>query len=186
MENMNDMDAYIAHKRKNMYLNWNRVLPTNELLWDRWEKAKFLNMGENTSIYDSSVVMGNIEVGANTWIGPFTVLEGINDSISIGDYCHISAGVQIYTHDTAKYVLTNGACDFEKGAVTIGSNTYIGSDTIIAKGVTIGDHCIVGANSFVNKDIPSYSIAFGSPAKLLGEIIIDGNEVTYKYYEAYV
>ena len=46
---------------------WNRTLPFSELLFDRWEKAKFLKAKNGTSIYDSSYVFGNVSIGKNSW-----------------------------------------------------------------------------------------------------------------------
>lgn len=179
MSNINDelkSQLFGLHKslRDSINSNWKRVLPFNEEFTDRWEKAKYLGFGENTSIYDSSIVMGNITVGKNCWIGPFTLLDG-SGVLSIGDYCHISAGVQIYTHDTVKWVLSRGKQNYERSKTSIGDCCHIGSLSIIKQGVTIGDHCVIGANSFVNRDIPCYSIAVGSPAKIIGHVSIDEN-----------
>src|SRR4051794_33935448 len=55
---------------------WQRSLPLQELLSDRWERAKELGFGEGSSIYASSYVYGTVHVGAGTWIGPFTLLDG--------------------------------------------------------------------------------------------------------------
>ena len=51
--------------------------------------------------------------------------------------------------------------------VCIGNNVWIGENVCILLGVTIGDGCIIGANSVVNKDIPKDCIAVGSPAKVI-------------------
>lgn len=56
--------------------NFGRTVPLGDLIFDRWEAAKFLQFGEQTSIYDSSLVLGDVKVGRDTWIGPFTVLDG--------------------------------------------------------------------------------------------------------------
>ncbi len=154
--------------REEINKKYNRTLPIGDYLSDRWEKAQFLNFGKNTSIYDSSLVMGNVKVGKNCWIGPFTILDGSGAELSIGDNCDISAGVQVYTHDTVKRTTLN--LNIEKGSVSIGSNCYIGPNSVISKGVHIGNNVIIGANSFVNKDIPSYSKAYGTPAKIVGNI----------------
>jgi carbonic anhydrase/acetyltransferase-like protein (isoleucine patch superfamily) len=180
----NELFTELNELRKSMKAEYNRVLPSNELLFDRWEKAKLLNCGENSSIYDSSVILGEVSIGKNVWVGPFTLLEGINGKLSIGDYCNISTGVQIVTHDTVENVLTSGRTPAATGDVSVGNNTYIGGHTIITKGVTIGHHCVIGANSLVNKDIPDYSIAFGTPVKVMGKVLIDENDqVTYEYYK---
>src|SRR5215218_4042343 len=55
---------------------WQRNLPLADYLVDRWEKARRLGFGAGSSIYDSSLVLGHVKVGENTWIGPFTVLDG--------------------------------------------------------------------------------------------------------------
>ena len=56
--------------------NYNRMLPFGDYLIDRWEKAKFLGFGEGTSIYDNVLVIGDVKVGKNTWIGPNVILDG--------------------------------------------------------------------------------------------------------------
>lgn len=148
-------------QKRNLF---NRVLPVNELITDRWEKASFLGFGKGTSVYDNSYVFGNVKVGINTWIGPFTILDG-SGVLSIGNNCSVSAGVQIYTHDTVKWANTGGKAEYEYAETIIGDNVYIGPNSIIAKGVTIGDRCIIGANSFVNKSFPDDSKIAGTPAK---------------------
>lgn len=144
-----------------------RSLPFGDYISDRWEKARLLGFGEGSSIYDSSLVLGDVKVGCHTWIGPFTVLDG-SGGLQIGDYCSISAGVQIYTHDTVKWATTRGAANPETEPVTIGDCCYIGPHTVIAKGVSVGDGCVIGANSFVNLDMPAHCRAWGSPCRIVG------------------
>lgn len=148
-----------------MNAEFNRTLPFGDYVSDRWEKADLLGFGEGSSIYDSSHVFGDVTVGRNCWIGPFTVLDG-SGGLSIGDNCSISAGVQIYSHDTVQWAVTGGQADYEKAPTRIGSNCYIGPNTVIAKGVTIGDGCIIGAGSLVLTDIPAGSKAYGAPCKI--------------------
>lgn len=176
------LDALIAERRLAMHRNWNRVLPSNELFFDRFEKASFLNAGDGSSIYDSSVVMGNVIIGKNVWIGPFCVIEAMHGSIEIGDNCNISSAVHIYSHDSVFSVLTTGRAAFRTGSVRIGNNTYIGSQTVISYNVEIGSFCVIGANTFINSDIDDYSIVFGSPGKKVGEVSIVGSEVKLIYY----
>lgn len=158
--------AFFRLQRKITREKFDRVLPSGEYISDRWEKAEFLHFGQNSSIYDSSLVYGEVRVGQNVWIGPFTILDGSGAPLTIGDNCHISAGVQIYTHDTVEHVLHDGA--ITKAAVTVGSRCYIGPNSVIAKGVSIGDNVVVGANSFVNRDIESNVKGFGTPFSVTG------------------
>ncbi len=157
---------WINNLRKEKKRRFNRVLPINELISDRWEKARFLGFGENASIHDTSFVYGNVKVGNNTWIGPFTVLDG-SGYLTIGNNCSVSAGVQVYTHDSVKWAISGGSEKYECAPTTIGNNVYIGPNTIIAKGVNIGDCTIIGANSFVNKSFDGNCKIAGSPAKLI-------------------
>lgn len=151
---------------------WDRDLPFGELLSDRWERARRLGFGEGASIYESSYVYGDVDVGAETWIGPFTLLDGTG-GLEIGSTCSISAGVQIYTHDTVRWSLTGGTAGPDLAPVTIGDRCYIGSQTVVAKGVSIGDGCVIGACSFVNRDIPPGAVAFGIPCRQVGTVRAD-------------
>lgn len=51
--------------------------------------------------------------------------------------------------------------------VSIGDGSYIGINTVIVGNVKIGKHCVIGANSIVNKDIPDFCVAVGSPVKIV-------------------
>jgi acetyltransferase-like isoleucine patch superfamily enzyme len=165
-----------AHRQlqAEMRTRWNRDLPIEELLFDRWERARSLGFGVGASIYHSSYVYGDVRVGAGTWIGPFTLLDG-SGGLTIGAHCSISAGVQVYTHDTVARALTGGRTEPVRAPVSIGDCTYIGSQAVVAKGVTIGDHTVIGACSFVNRDVPPFTVAFGVPCRPVGRVsLVDG------------
>ena len=160
---------------------WNRSVPFADELFDRWERADYLGFGNNASIYDSSLVLGDVQVGEGTWIGPFTILDG-RGGLAIGSYCSISAGVQVYTHDTVAWALTGGRAPEQRAPTRVGDCCFIGPNSIIQKGLTIGDHSVVGAQSFVRQDVPPYSIAVGSPAQLVGRVEIEDNEIRLHYF----
>lgn len=160
---------------------WDRTLPFGDLLADRWEKAAYLGFGAGSSIYDSSIVMGDVSVGNNTWIGPNTILDGTGGRIFIGDGCDISAGVQIYTHDTVKRCLSGGKSKTETGRVTIGDCCYIAPMSLIAKGVSIGSHSVIAAHSLVKDSFDSHSIIAGIPAVRIGKVEVNEREVKLIY-----
>jgi acetyltransferase-like isoleucine patch superfamily enzyme len=161
------LKLFWEHRQNEVKKKWNRTLPFGDYIVDRWEKAAKLGFGKNTSIYDSSIVIGDVKVENDTWIGPFTLLDG-SGGLEIGEYCSISAGVQIYSHDSINWALSGGVKKIEKAATRIGSRCYIGPNTIVAKGVTIGDGCIIGGNSLVLNNVPENSKAIGNPCKIVG------------------
>ena len=156
-----------VERRNHVNERWKRTLPLGEYIVDRWEKARILGFGQGTSIYDSALVFGDVTVGENTWIGPHVILDG-SGGLSIGNNCSISAGVQLYSHDSIKWAVSGGVEPYECAQTSIGDNCYIGPNTVVVKGVDIGNSCIVGANSLVLKDIPAGSKAWGSPCQRHG------------------
>ena len=147
---------------------FNRALSFGDYFVDRWEKAALLGFGKEASIYDNVLVLGDVKVGERTWIGPNVVLDG-SGGLEIGSYCSISAGVQIYSHDSVAWSTSGGKEDKRYEATKIGNNCYIGPNVIVAKGISIGDGAVVGANSFVNRDISAGEKVYGSPARSSGQ-----------------
>lgn len=159
-----------------------RSLPFGDLIADRWSRAKSLGFGEGASIYDSAVVIGDVRVGEGTWIGPGTLLDG-SGGLTIGSTCSISAGVQIYTHDSVRWALSGGNAEYERAPVTIGDRCYIGPMSLVSRGVSIGRCCVVGANSVVNKNLPDFSIAYGSTCRIVGHVEIDSEGTIQLVYD---
>lgn len=147
--------------------NFSRSLPLGDCIVDRWEKAKYLGFGEGASIYDNVILLGDVKVGANTWIGPNVILDGSGGCVEIGSNCSIGPGVQIYTHESIEWALSGGDASYPKAPTKIGNNCFIGGNSIVAMGVTIGDGCFVAGLSFINRDLPSGSRVSGNPARNL-------------------
>lgn len=123
------------------------------------------------------------EIGKWCHIGP---KSNINNAI-IGNYTCIAPSCQIggMEHpywDLSISPLLSDEYVFGKKTI-IGHDVWIAADCIIRQGVTIGDGAVVGANSFVNKDVPPYAIVVGSPAKIykyrFNKEIIEALESTY-------
>ncbi len=84
--------------------------------------------------------------------------------IEIGDNVTMAPRVHILCHDAS----TKAFLGYTKiGRVTIGSNVFIGADTVVLPGVTIGNNVVIGANSTVTHDIPDNTVVVGSPARPL-------------------
>lgn len=91
--------------------------------------------------------------------------------VEIGENVWVAAGVVILCHkrDLTQYKIGKLVmdCPFNISKVVIKDGAQIGTGAIIMNGVTIGEGAIIGAGSVVTKDIPSYSVAVGSPAKVI-------------------
>lgn len=98
----------------------------------------------------------NLVLGEKTDIGAFTYINAKNGVVIEGD-------VQIGSHCSIYSIST---IDSKEGRIVLKRNCRIGSHTVIMPGVTIGENSIIGAFSFVTKDVPKDSIAFGIPAKV--------------------
>jgi acetyltransferase-like isoleucine patch superfamily enzyme len=154
------VDVLVRTKRE----RFARVLPLADYFVDRWDKGRMLGFGEGTSVYDSSLVIGDVKMGQRCWVGPFTVLDG-SGGLEIGDACTFSAGSQVYTHDSIDATLTGAP--IVRSPVRIGHRVYVGPNAVIARGVTIGDDVVIGANSLVLDDVPTGARAAGNPARIL-------------------
>jgi acetyltransferase-like isoleucine patch superfamily enzyme len=170
---MKALHALHGNLQREMRERFDRDLPFEELVFDRWERAKALGFGARASIYHNAYVFGDVRVGADTWIGPFVMLDGSGGRIEIGEWCSISPGVHVYTHDTIKRSLTGGNADADRAPVQIGDRSYVGSQVVVLPGARIGHHCVVAAGSLVNCEILPHSIAAGVPARIRGRVAID-------------
>lgn len=99
----------------------------------------------------------NLKLGMHVDIGSFTYINA-KYGIEIGDNAQIGSHCSIYTISTI---------DNKKGKVIIKENAKIGTHSTVMPGVTIGKNSIIGAYSFVNKNIPDNVAAFGIPAKII-------------------
>ena len=167
MKLLSALRVLLADLDRQMREKHSRHVSVGDLLTDRWELARTLGFGDGTSCYDNVLVLGKILVGRNCWIGPNVILDGTGE-LTIGDNVDISAGAQIYTHDTVARVRSAGVAAIERAPTRIGSRVYIGPQTVIQKGVTIGNDVTIGAMSLVNRDIPDGVRAWGIPARPVG------------------
>lgn len=156
-----------AEAAKKMRQMFNRHVPAGDLVQSRWDRARSMKWGEGSSCYDGSLVIGDVKVGARTWVGPWTVLDG-SGGLAIGEGCSISAGVHVYTHTAVAHAASGGVEPITHAPTRIGDRCFIGPNSVIAAGVTIGDGAVVGACSFVNADVAPGARVAGSPARAIG------------------
>ena len=111
-----------------------------------------LNAGKNVT------VMGSVNFGSEPYL------------ITLDDNVRITYGVTFVTHDGGTWAFRD--IDEYKhvikyGKIHVGERTFIGCNSTILPGVTIGKRCVIGAGSVVTKDIPDGTVACGVPAKVV-------------------
>lgn len=137
-----------------------------------WINNKPINLilKKNANIKSNVILQGSglLELGENSFVGSFSVI-GANDKIIIGDNVMISQSVSI--RDTDHKFNRKDIPMIKQGIntkpVIIEDDVWIGHGAIITKGVRIGRGAIVAAGAVVTKDVPSYSIVGGVPAKVI-------------------
>ncbi|WP_412539760.1 DapH/DapD/GlmU-related protein [Longispora sp. K20-0274] len=125
-------------------------------------------------------ISGDPVIGAGTWIGAFTVLDG-SGGLTIGSGCDISCGAQIYTHSTARRCVSGRAYpDVDRAPVTIGDRVFVGANAVIQMGVTVGDGAVVAAGAVVTGDVPAGTVVAGVPARVVSTVVFDGDNVRFE------
>ena len=132
----------------------------------RWLKIQIKYDGNEPQISQIDYLRaGGAIIGENVFL--YNVLCSQKDAscLEIGNNVTLS-GVQILTHDASMVHLLDHNC-LKIGRVVIGSNVFVGVQSVILPNVHIGDNVIIGAGSIVTKDIPNNSVAVGNPAKVI-------------------
>ena len=145
---------------------------------------QYISIGEDTLIGPGVALSAGMVPGQECITNPV---------VSIGDRCLIGKGSGIIGHFsitigndvwTGHHVyITDQNHGYEdvsvpiskqsqpERAVIIGDGSWLGHGSIILPGVTIGEHVVIGANSVVTKNIPSFSVAVGSPARVIRQYV---------------
>lgn len=116
---------------------------------------------------------GNIEIGANCFIGEFCMIHGqgglhIGDDVMIGTHTVIIPANHIFV-SRERTIKSQG---LECKGIRIEDDCWIGANVTILDGVVIGKGSIVGAGSVVTKSIEEFSIVAGNPAKIIKSRVI--------------
>lgn len=121
----------------------------------------------------------NIEVGRNLFINyNCTILDVAK--VNIGDNVLIAPNVSIYTAGHPLHADTRKT-GYEYGIpVTIGDNVWIGGNSIIMPGVTVGCNSVIGAGSVVTKDVPDWTVVAGNPARVIRKITDEDRQYYFK------
>jgi acetyltransferase-like isoleucine patch superfamily enzyme len=110
-----------------------------------------------------------VRIGEGTFLN-IAVMVAAHELVEIGSHCMLANGcfVTDANHrfdDPHKPITWQGFTS--KGPTRVGDNVWCGANVVITSGVTVGERCVIGANSVVTDDIPPRSIAAGAPARVL-------------------
>jgi maltose O-acetyltransferase len=128
-------------------------------------------IGRNTKVHPTVIIRSpkRVMIGEYCFFNHNTILNGGKDKavLVIGNHVQTGPNVSIYAYNHAfenkiEYFDKQGYVDAD---VIIKDDVWIGANTVILPGVTIGKGCIIGAGAVVTKDLPEYSICVGNPAK---------------------
>lgn len=124
-----------------------------------------------TSVKRNGLPAGKITIGNQVQLQGTAILA--YDQVTVHD--KVIFGPMVTIMDCSGHALTNRGEDGEiaglkTGAVEIKSHAWIGANVMILKGVTVGEHAVIGAGSVVYHDIPDHCVALGNPAKVVKDI----------------
>jgi len=135
-----------------------------------------LELGEHTlfepNVWITAPEQARVRIGSDTFLNQ-GVMVAAHELVEIGDHCMFANGCFIADanhrfEDLETPITWQGFTT--KGPTRIGDNVWCGANVVITSGVTVGERCVIGANSVVLEDLPPYSIAAGVPARVLREI----------------
>jgi acetyltransferase-like isoleucine patch superfamily enzyme len=139
--------------------------------WVRMDVVPFnhFSIGNNSTIEDFSTInngVGNVEIGNNSLVGLGNVIIGpvkIGNNVILAQNI-VASGLNHNYTDIEQPIHKQGV---SVAPIVIDDDCWIGANTVITAGVTIGKHSVVAAGAVVTKDIPPYSIAVGNPSRVI-------------------
>jgi acetyltransferase-like isoleucine patch superfamily enzyme len=170
-------------------LPWNRA----RIHWEFARRGAFVRWPVHGNVLEA-LGEGRLEIGAHVllepgvWItapdrarvliggGTFLnqgVMIAATELVEIGEHCMLANGCLVTDadhrfDDPGRPVPWQGFTS--KGPTRLGANVWCGANVVVTSGVTIGERCVIGANSVVTHDIPAFSVAAGAPAAVLRRI----------------
>lgn len=129
---------------------------------ERFEKWQYPEIKEGKLTKYNWMVQNKdgLKIGYKTDIGAFTYINAKN-GVVIEDFVQVGSHCSLYSISTI---------DNKEGQITLKKNCKIGSHSLMMPGVTVGENSIIGAFSFVNRDVPENVVAAGVPIKVIKKI----------------
>ncbi|WP_406222475.1 DapH/DapD/GlmU-related protein [Streptomyces canus] len=124
-----------------------------------------LRLGDDSYIAAHAYVTGELDTGSHCTLNPFTTVRGnvvLGQGVRIGAHTSLLGFNHSMTPDRPVF-----RQPLTSRGIRVGDDVWIGSHVIVVDGVTIGDHCVIGAGAVVTRDLPAWSVAAGNPARVL-------------------
>ena len=183
-----------SNERLKKLVHWSILIPkqTRPRLWIKWFINPFYHnkgkgacirrrtrmdvvpwnnfaLGDYSTIEDFSAInngVGPVIIGARTKIGLSNTIIG---PVTIGNDIRLAQNITLsgLNHNYTDVNLPIHVQGVTTAPIVIEDETWIGANVVVLAGVTIGKHCIVAAGSVVTKNVPSYSVAVGNPARVV-------------------
>jgi acetyltransferase-like isoleucine patch superfamily enzyme len=139
-------------------------------------RAGRMTIGSNTlfepGVWITAPEQARVHIGAGSFLNRNVMIASM-ELVEIGAHCMLANGcfVSDANHrydDPALPITWQGFTG--KGPTRIGDNVWCGANVVVTSGVTVGERCVIGANSVVTADIEPFSIAAGAPARVIRRI----------------
>ena len=136
-----------------------------------------IELGDYCRICDFAFILGGkgVKIGKHTDVQPHVVVWG-GGELEIGDYVSVGPNsvllTAVYTHKEGLRMVDGLPENHARalyGKLTIGNDVYIGASCTLMPDIVIGEGAVIGAGSFVNKNVEPWSINVGSPSRKIGE-----------------
>lgn len=138
-------------------------------------EGKRPDIAETAYVFQSAIVIGNVTIGENCFIGPNAAIRGDWGIIDIGEGSNIQDNCVLHSVPDGNTILGKN-CHIGHGAVVhqaeLGEHVLIGMNAVVGNWAKIGDECIIGEGCVIprRKEIEANSLVVGVPGKVIGKI----------------
>ena len=182
---MNEQETLIENPEKinfqelMNYYKYSGFFGKNKLkskLFKNWFLNYIAQRAPNSELTVKLHRLRGVKIGKHVYIGPYVEIDLLYPHlITIEDYVSIGMHSMIFAHSnpTNSYLIKSKLYPRKVEPITIKKGAWIPPGCMILSGVTIGEHCVIGAGSLVNQDIPDRHLAIGTPAKPIKKLSFD-------------
>ncbi len=137
--------------------------------WFRYWKLRLKALGNNSKIYGPVTILNphNVSIGGDVTLNHGVLITSKTEAISIGDRVRISAGTKIIGTGLNTQAISGEKRTHHSAKIVIENDVWLGANSVVTAGVTIGHGAVIAAGSVVNKDIQPLTVVGGVPAKTI-------------------